>query len=813
MEGKIYGFQKKKCSSNDTMNFYDYYKDTSEKDTNQYDSDKSKNNIMFGKERKTKKVIKLKDLNLLKEKNSYNNENKFDQKFPNEDVYFVNSDNSNNENYDKQNKIIYRNDSVETKKDNYIKQLSFLTKEKKLVSLIQMQDIVLTKENWYNNNNFHTHTLISEDIHRFNATKNSKLNSMKKYNYNLDYYKLNNEINKKHMVNTQFNFNQKQLNSDKSIIRSNLRLFSNSPNFNDIENNLNETNESLDNKANLFAQIFDKNKIYLNDDLNIKEEPTFRKSLRLSYEKNKIMKRDNEIRQNIYENQEKRINQMNNLKLERKKTINALFKANKEDPLSVIEEKQFFYKRSETLQNKPKHSINNKMTDNNKKIKNNEYKRISSNNQIKIINSEELSSKDSNSNINRMENNIIHKMGYKEINLNLERQKRDINNLLNMNRRHTFNSENNSEEFYKNLFNPNSATNYRRNSRTYKETNNSMEKYKDNNSKISKLDEEYRRQNNIESINDSTSYNNKISNEGNSIDLIETKTLPILNSNRGILNNESNKIDSIKEFNKNYQKSNTINFNKTTKNLNKKKKISEPNTFALQKLNQSNYYKTINNDNEYNIDNLRKRYMNQISNSIFNIAESEILDKKSLKNKLIKPFTQDKIQNISKLIREKSEKVNIEIIKEDENEEENNPIQNNIQIDKHYGASIKQETQILNTNSSYYNFTCPTQTTIGNYTLNKDINDIEKNEAEKNKLEKIKKLKQIMNMGKMKKLNELKNEICDRFNNMHLLENKIINKVNDSTLDFRNKINELQKKYYSTHMKEWVNKDDCLTNK
>ena len=76
---------------------------------------------------------------------------------------------------------------------------------------------------------------------------------------------------------------------------------------------------------------------------------------------------------------------------------------------------------------------------------------------------------------------------------------------------------------------------------------------------------------------------------------------------------------------------------------------------------------------------------------------------------------------------------------------------------------------------------------------------ISKNE----KITRIKKLEEKIRMGKIKKLEEIKNEISEGVYNMNDLEDKIKKTVHNSTQEFRDKINKLQEKHYSQYINEW----------
>jgi len=68
---------------------------------------------------------------------------------------------------------------------------------------------------------------------------------------------------------------------------------------------------------------------------------------------------------------------------------------------------------------------------------------------------------------------------------------------------------------------------------------------------------------------------------------------------------------------------------------------------------------------------------------------------------------------------------------------------------------------------------------------------------------KIKKLEEKINQGKIKKLEKLKSQISVGFGKMVGLEENIRNRISDDTLDFRNKLDILQEKHYSTYKNQW----------
>ncbi len=249
-----------------------------------------------------------------------------------------------------------------------------------------------------------------------------------------------------------------------------------------------------------------------------------------------------------------------------------------------------------------------------------------------------------------------------------------------------------------------------------------------------------------------------------------------------------------------------------------KKNIMEVASYKLENLNYQaaacNVKANINNPDSNSPNNKASctRYINPITNNIHSIEDIELLEKKSKNIKLLKPFTPYKITNIlvnqvNYQTQNKSDlKNNKNHINNNQEEKEIDSILRSEKEAKYLKNNLKSLSRIntIKTDnvSYYYKETCPTEVTYVNTVCSREKSNLDPS-SRIDKILKIKKLEEKINQGKIKKLEKLKSQISVGFGKMVGLEENIRNRISDDTLDFRNKLDILQEKHYSTYKNQW----------
>lgn len=824
--------------------------------------------IMTSKENFRTKFFKMKDLDLLKTKSKpiktteteqQKEEEKRINKILNEPIYIQTEPSSNKDAYSIE--TINNTKGIINPKNKSKKNLNFVTKEKKLVNIIQLHDHIYTSNiDEFSNNTFHT--MPNEISNNFpnETVKNSKLKSMKNYSSNMDYYKYMSEVNKKHMLNAEFNMktqfeflinqrNSKNFEKDfayKNNISYLLRM-----------NSKDKTNEIIDGNGNnkYYAEILDANKLFDRQEGEKIEEYVFKNSSKgksknnlndfaNSNEKDEAQKKLNNYKNNYNDNELE-----DKLRLEHKKPNDYLLMLSKKAETSC------FTKNTSYSFNTNNNNIN---TNHNSNCAESTYKtkayldaylfeqHQNSNNNLKhkFYSDSRLSkiSKEENyiqedQNVNFTESTVFHKNAQTEINYKLDKQRKEFNSLFYLSKKTNLNREADPASAYKNIyFNMN-----RRTIGNQKELNirndkdNSFEKFKDYLNKKDKLEEILSKvafdfiKEKEKNKNDRNLENAKLNNiDINSLPAIVEKKLnsenknPIDNVNCNTFNNDFDYSDQNKSSK---EKVNTENINS-----NKQEKLNFPTNENNQNPKNSYLKKDNLKIDTYKIENQKQasdfvaknlnllehkgtsRYINPINNNIYSIADIEIFNEKSQAAKLIKAFTPD---ILSSGANQAQKKLKSEIKNENKAEKilkEKDFI--SVKEPKYSKNNLKTLSRIntLKTEnvSNYIKETCPTEVTYVNTVSSKDKSNSNSSRIDKHL--KIKKLEEKMNIGKINKLEQLKSQISVGFGNMVNLEEKIKNCISDSTQDFRNKLNNLQERHYSMYKNEWCKPAEHFDN-
>jgi len=769
-----------------------------------YSIDNSKKSTLLKSYEKSnkKKHYKLKDLNLLNTKDEKQNQTDNPQiiKILNENIV------SQNNQFDEYSIFLdkdYKTITLSNHKNKSNKNISFITKESKLINTIQLQDTIYNTEDNSNHTILHTVGIQCSQIPNREGNI-SKLKHMKTYNKNMDYYKYNYEINKKHMLKTQFNLNKKYEN-----VNDNSKL-----NISQLLNMIpgREIEEQFGGKIKVYQDFIENNKIYTKEEMKLQEDLINKKnSLKLFAEVNFIDKNKLEKTKSEQEDEFDNINPYNHLRFEHKKPQDYILMVNKKTSLNQVETPKGFGLNLESIDNisKSRPSPNSNIF-----FKNKNY--LDKNKFISEVSMHRIMKKDYFDNTSSVESKastIFHKMAQEEINLKLEKQRKDIKNLLKSNNKNNLNNKNIIDKDYSNILSSNKSLLSKNKIEPKREqTDISFEKTRDF-LKQNKSTKKLKETNNLES------QNSDINSEKYSLKLVEeseiSKVLPSIYSNR-MSENKEQEMKNLNEINNPYKHSLNRRINNhgfedkrindffnvqqsSRKNANlfdQKDNILEIDGYKMQNLNEKIYE---------NKDILKRdfssRYIDHMKNNIFNIANIEIFSKYSHNNnnKQIKPFTpeNEKFQKHSHRLLNS----NTIVIKEDINIEEKTKRSSIKNTSKKY-LDLPDSSNI-NSTLNYYNNTCPTELNNSNTLISKENLDLNSSRLEKT--EKIKNLNRIINMGKLQKLDDLKKQINSGYSNMNLLEGKLMDKINDSTQNFRNKLNKIQEKYYSTYKNEWQN--------
>lgn len=776
-------------------------------------------NKITSKEILAKKIFKMKDLDLLNTKNKHeeSEENKHIN-ILNEHIY-IQTDPSNLDKFSidtEKNRL--RTVSKNKRKTN----LNFVTQEKRLVNIIQLHDRVYSNNTEFNNNTFHTKPSQNE-IYAGEANKNSKFKSMQNYNNNMDYYKYKSEIDKKHMLNAEFNMKkqfeflikQPIISSDKDLKNFDEASKYNISHLVRISPKMKlEDDDVKDAKSKIYAEMIDNYKIYDRQDEEKIEECVNKNSALKRAKKNVNFENAQGIEEKLRIRD--KIELENKLILEHKKPKDFLLMLSKKAESSNSINSVKVYKNDygdSAYQSKPSFNSNKKEKDT--KSKNYLQDKFNSDDRLTKIAKEEYHTVEG-SQANKSQSTIFHKNAQTEINYKLDKQRKEIESLFNFSKKNNIKTEADPAQAYKNIyFNMNRTLVTKKDSMISNEKDNSFEKYKNYLNKLDRFDENLN-----EAAVENKNKNKK--NNSNKANLImermpSNNDLPVIYEKNAFLDkkqssNKSN-VDIVS-----YQKpkdSNEI-FEASNKDENKQLNVVHQKNNGSNKTNSSYSKKNILEINSYNLDNPNQfgiqynltttnkgsRYINPITNNIHSLADIEILDKKSYVTKLLKPFTPDisvgrfnsshnKPQSELKNRVADTRQNNKELISE---------------INTHYLKNnlnpLNRINSITTDNiSTYLKETCPTEVTYSVTVNSKDRNNF--NSSRVNKLNKIKKLEKKMNIGKIKKLQQLKNDISLGFGNMVNLEDRIKNRVNDSTQEFRNKLDKIQEKHYGTYKHEW----------
>ena len=788
------------------------------------------------------KFVKMNDLDLLKIKNNYNrNDDNILNSFLNENIYnktlpdeIINTQNFKpNTNIDFKN-LIHENKkfslvNFNNNKKSFNKNLFKQSKEKKIINIIKNCEISCNQKDELNNLNY------SSEIENNFQISYSKLDNMKNYNSKMDYYKLKQEINKKHNINARFEnvHLQNTFNGNFSLEKNNISNKLNLIKSNEVTKifRFNSTEKEEFN----FEDIFEKNKIYNEDltnkksnDINLVNFPMINNNYNLnnyrtqndskvqSIEKYKKKSLDTKIFPN-----EKNLNKLENYE---KSKINhiKIFNNDTEDynnddyrdienykiktnPISKQEKNRTIKSRKNT------DSFNSKISNLNNNFQN-------------IENQNRFSREEKNGSILNSLNNTINGRtdfieSQNQYNLNkiLEPKKKFKKNII----EEESQKKNKNSGYEINLKNKNyeNKTNYTN------QKNDTLENSNRNlNDKINNIEFEFIDKKILNSEKNKINLNIYHKNDNKQFPLINNLKKNIDNYNNFHINKEveknlflkttedlQKKQNMIREFDINITSqddfnSNDIDNDTCTMFSTFNKKDSKP-----QDINPKRHFKTDKNifqinksmsieENTFRENNftvMRMRYLNPYTNNINHIAELENIN---IKGKYVRPVESlmtdiflKKI-NLCKNLKPKTQD-NFESIDNSNSKTEN----------------LKNESKLITTtftnndNIGFYNNSVLTENncfrTIASKHSNNLINKID------DKL-KIKNLEKIINTSKNEKLKFIKSEMKTHFNDLNILSDKISNSIENSTHDFKNKLIKLQKEHYSTYAKEWENHID-----